>query len=180
MERFWLNSRNIQQSIVTESESFSDEMLGPASDNVVMSNSMLDLLIEYYLVTYETLEYQKPFGEGHKNSRIIPIKIKQFGRCRIGSETFESNMSACHVKNLYVLAKFIIQNGNVDCYSGQIQFFFSHKIDLPDGELEHNLAFIRWYQPGKVIQILKDLDNSLFIDLFDYKKKWTEIKEDVL
>ncbi|EXX67733.1 hypothetical protein RirG_111720 [Rhizophagus irregularis DAOM 197198w] len=34
------------------------------------------------------------------------------------------------------------------CYPGQVQFFFSHKVDLPDGELEHNLAFIRWYQPA--------------------------------
>ncbi|PKY35106.1 hypothetical protein RhiirB3_455485 [Rhizophagus irregularis] len=57
MERFWLNSRNIQQSIVTGSESFPGEMLGPASENVVMSNSMLDLLVEYYLATYETLEF---------------------------------------------------------------------------------------------------------------------------
>ncbi|PKY62772.1 hypothetical protein RhiirA4_489863, partial [Rhizophagus irregularis] len=44
VERFWLNSWNIQQSIVTGSESFPSEMLGPASENVVMSNSMLDLL----------------------------------------------------------------------------------------------------------------------------------------
>ena len=74
--------------------------------------------------------------------------MKQFGRCRIGSETFGSNMSARHVKNSYVLAKFITQDGSVDCYPGQVQFFFSHKVDLPDGELEHNLAFIRWYQPA--------------------------------
>src|ERR1044072_5384242 len=87
MERFWLNSRNIQQSIVTGSESFPGEMLGPASENVVMSHSMLDLLVEYYLATYETLEFRKPFREGHKNSRIISVKMKQFGRCRIGSAT---------------------------------------------------------------------------------------------
>ncbi|POG61551.1 hypothetical protein GLOIN_2v1786477 [Rhizophagus irregularis DAOM 181602=DAOM 197198] len=117
MERFWLNSRNIQQSIVTGSESFPGEMLGPASENIVISNSMLDLLIEYYLATYETLEFRKPFREGHENSRIISVKMKQFGRCRIDSETLGSNMSARHV-------------------------------DLPDGELEHNLAFIRWYQPA--------------------------------
>ncbi|PKK77629.1 hypothetical protein RhiirC2_55372 [Rhizophagus irregularis] len=82
-------------------------MLGPASENVVMLNLMLDLLVEYYLVTYKTLEFQKPFRKGHENSRIISVKIKQFGRCRISSETFRSNMSAHHVKNSYVLAKFI-------------------------------------------------------------------------
>ncbi|GET51985.1 hypothetical protein GLOIN_2v1786477 [Rhizophagus irregularis DAOM 181602=DAOM 197198] len=90
-------------------------MLGPTSENVVMSNLMLDLLVEYYLVTYKTLEFQKPFRKGHENSRIIPVKMKQFSRCRISSETFRSNMS-------------------------------THHVDLPDGELEHNLAFIQWYQ----------------------------------
>ncbi|EXX71222.1 hypothetical protein RirG_080410 [Rhizophagus irregularis DAOM 197198w] len=99
MERFWLNLQNIQQLIVTGNESFPDEMLGPASENVVMSNSMLDLLVEYYLVTYKTLEFQKPFREGHENLRIISVKMKQFSRCRIGSETFGLNMSARHVKN---------------------------------------------------------------------------------
>ncbi|PKK57318.1 hypothetical protein RhiirC2_798259 [Rhizophagus irregularis] len=108
---------NIQQSIVTGSKLFSDEMLGSASENVMMSNSIFDLLIEYYLATYEILKYRKPFREGHENSRIIPIKMKQF-------------------------TKFITQDGNINCYPGQVQFFFSHKIDLPDGELEHNLAFI--------------------------------------
>ncbi|PKK66373.1 hypothetical protein RhiirC2_784882 [Rhizophagus irregularis] len=102
---------------ITESESFPGEMLDPASENVVMSNSILDLLVEYYLATYKTLEFQKPFREGHENSRIISVKMKQFGRCRIGSETFGSNMLARHV-------------------------------DLPDGELEHNLSFIQWYQPA--------------------------------
>ncbi|PKY37232.1 hypothetical protein RhiirB3_462006 [Rhizophagus irregularis] len=116
MERFWLNSQNIQQLIVTGNESFPDEMLGPASENVVMSNSMLDLLVEYYLVTYKTLEFQKPFREGHENLRIISVKMKQFSRCRIGSETFGLNMSARHVKNSYVLAKFITQDGSVNCY----------------------------------------------------------------
>ncbi|EXX59937.1 hypothetical protein RirG_184520 [Rhizophagus irregularis DAOM 197198w] len=101
-----------------------------------MSNLIPDLLVEYYLATYKTLEFQKPFGEGHKNSRIISVKMKQFGRCRISSETFGSNMSA---------PKFITQDGSIDCYPRQVQFFFSHKVDLPDGELEHNLAFIRWY-----------------------------------
>ncbi|CAB4388065.1 unnamed protein product [Rhizophagus irregularis] len=38
-------------------------------------------------------------------------------------------------------------DGSVDCWPGQEQFFFSHKADLPNGELEHNLAFIRWYRP---------------------------------
>ncbi|GBC50638.2 hypothetical protein GLOIN_2v1786477 [Rhizophagus irregularis DAOM 181602=DAOM 197198] len=143
---FWYFSfKRMNSILVTGSESFPGEMLCPASENVVMSNLIPDLLVEYYLATYKTLEFQKPFGEGHKNSRIISVKMKQFGRCRISSETFGSNMSARYIKNSYVLAKFITQDGSIDCYPRQVQFFFSHKVDLPDGELEHNLAFIRWY-----------------------------------
>src|SRR3989440_7868383 len=40
IERFWLNSRNIQQSSITGSELFPGEMIGPNSKNVVMSDSM--------------------------------------------------------------------------------------------------------------------------------------------
>ena len=116
MERFWLNSRNIQQSSITGSEPFPGEMMGPASEDVVMESSMLDLLVKYYMATYETLEFQKPFGEGHEDSRIISVKINQFSRCRIGSEIFGSNMSARHIKSSYILAKFITQNSNIDCY----------------------------------------------------------------
>lgn len=148
MERFWLNSRNIQQSSITGSEPFPGEMMGPVSENVMISSSILDLLVEYYMATYETLEFRKPFGEGRDDSRVISVRINQFGRCRIGSEIFGSNMSARHIKSSYILAKFITQDNNVDCYPGQVQFFFSHKANLPSGELEHNLAFIRWYRPA--------------------------------
>ena len=36
----------------------------------------------------------------------------------------------------------------VDCYPGQIQYFFKHIIDLPERDFEHNLAYIRWYKPS--------------------------------
>jgi hypothetical protein len=150
MERFWSNSRNIQQSSITGSEPFPGEMMVPASENVVMSNSMLDLLVEYYMAAYETLEFRKPFGEGHDDATVISVKMNQFGRCRIGSETFGSNMSSRHVKSSYILAKFITSDNIVECYPGKVQFFFSHKVYLTNGngELEHNLAFIRWYKPA--------------------------------
>ena len=120
--------------------------MGPNSENVVMSNSMLNLLVEYYMATYETQNFRRPFGEGHENSTVIPVKMNQFGRCRIGSETFGSNMSACHIKSSYILAKFITKDEDIDCFPGQVQFFFAHKVNLPNGELEHNLAFIQWYK----------------------------------
>ena len=57
IERFWLNSRNIQQSSITGSEPFPGEMMRPTSENVVMQDLMLNLLVEYYMATYETLEF---------------------------------------------------------------------------------------------------------------------------
>jgi hypothetical protein len=82
-------------------------MMGLASENIVMSSSMLDLLVEYYITTYKTLKFQKLLREEHKNSRVISVKINQFSRCRIGSEIFGSNMTACHIKSSYIVAKFI-------------------------------------------------------------------------
>jgi len=57
MERFWLNLRNIQQSLITGSELFPGEMMRPISEDVIMSDLMLNLLVKYYMTTYETLEF---------------------------------------------------------------------------------------------------------------------------
>ncbi|PKK72438.1 hypothetical protein RhiirC2_777177 [Rhizophagus irregularis] len=56
MKRFWLNLKNIQESTVTECEAFSGEMLRPTSENVVLSQSMLDLMIDYYIATYKIID----------------------------------------------------------------------------------------------------------------------------
>ena len=58
MERFWSNSRNIRESIATGSEPFSGEMLNPTSENVPLSKEMLDLMVDYYIATYENFDFQ--------------------------------------------------------------------------------------------------------------------------
>ncbi|GET57072.1 hypothetical protein GLOIN_2v1775288 [Rhizophagus irregularis DAOM 181602=DAOM 197198] len=68
--------------------------------------------------------------------------MDKFGRCRIGSEVFGSALSFRHIKSSYVLAKFIMTDGEDDRYSGQVQYYFKHEIDLPNGPTEHYLAFI--------------------------------------
>jgi hypothetical protein len=146
MERFWLNSRNIKESTITGSEAFPGEMLNPTSNNVVLSRSMLDLLVNYYIDTYEMYNFKKPFGEGPEDSIVIRVIMNQFGRCRIGSEVFGSSMSSRHVKSSFILANFITDNGQVDRYPGQVQFYFNHIVDFPDGQIEHNLAYVRWYR----------------------------------
>ena len=119
MERFWFNSINIQESIVTGREPFPGEMLRPTSEKVDLSKSMLDLMVEYYTATYETLNFKAPFGDGPEDLIILShITINMFGRCRIRSEVFGSTMASRHVKSSFVLANFITNDGKVDCYAG--------------------------------------------------------------
>ncbi len=108
---------------------------------------MLNRMVEYYEAAYENQDFQKPFSEGSESAIIIRVKINQFGRCQISSEVFGLSISLRHVKSSYILAKFITSDRNVDCYPGQVQYYFSHTIDLPNRPTEYFLAYVRWYQP---------------------------------
>ncbi len=68
--------------------------------------------------------------------------MNQFGRCWISSEIFGSTLSLRHVKSSYILAKFIISDGIVDCYPGQVQYYFIHTVDFLDSSYEHFLAYV--------------------------------------
>ena len=57
LHRFWLNSRNIEESPITGSEDFPGEMLKPYAKNITLSTQMLDLMVEYYNAAYESLEF---------------------------------------------------------------------------------------------------------------------------
>ncbi|CAB4423725.1 unnamed protein product [Rhizophagus irregularis] len=123
-------------------------MLKPSSE-VIMTESMLELMVAFYNASYiEMYKFRKLADEIIQDSITIRVKINQFGRCRIGSEVFSSAMSVRHTKSSYVLAKFITSDGEVDSYPGQIQYFFKHTVDLPNGQMEHNLAYIHWYRPA--------------------------------
>jgi hypothetical protein len=154
MERFWFNSRNILESTVTGCEAFPGEMLRPNSENIILTKSMLDLMVEYYNATYESHDFKAPFDHGPEDSIIISrVTINMFSRCRIGSEVFGSTMSSRHVKSSFVLANFVTSDDNVDCYAGQVQYFFKHIVDFADGPVEHNLAYIQWYKPAETSNI---------------------------
>lgn len=147
MHRHLLYSQNIQESPITGCEGFPGEVLKPLSEDVVLSSEMLDRLVEYYVATYETLDFRKPFGEGPEDSIIINVKMNKYGRCRIGSEIFGSAMSSRHMKSSFILAKFITNDGNVDCYPGQVQYYFTHIVNLPDNRpTKHFLVYVRWYK----------------------------------
>jgi hypothetical protein len=171
MHRFWLNSRVIQGSVMTGNERFPGEMLSPSFKNVLLPNSMLDLLVEYYIATYESFEFRRPSIGGVPNAIIIRVKMNQFGRCRIGSEIFGSAVSFRYVKSSFVLARFVTDDGSVDCYPGQIQYFFTHTLDLPNGPAEHTLAYIRWYHHANLRYHFEidDENRTCNVELWDTK-----------
>ena len=145
MERFWSNSRNIRQSIATGSEPFLGKMLNPQS-KIVLSKKMLD--------SYENFDFQALFDDGLEDSIVISrITINKFGRCKISSEVFGSTMSFYHVKSSFILVNFITRNDKVDCYAGQVQYFFKHIIDFEDGPVEHNLAYVWWYKLAETSKV---------------------------
>jgi hypothetical protein len=150
LKRFWSNSKNIQESTITGSEAFPGEMLGPTSANVILSDSMLNLMVEYYTGTYIDCNFKAPFGEGPDDSIIIRVQISKFGRCRIGSEVFGSTLSSRYVNSSFVLVNFITSDEVVDRYPGQVRYFFKHKVDFEGETVEHNLAYIRWYKPAEL------------------------------
>ena len=78
-------------------------------------------------------------------------------------------MSTRHVKSSYILAKFITSDGTVDCYSGQVQYYFVYTVDFSDGPYEHFLAYVRWYQPtvsSDVRYHFRDNDGTCNVELW--------------
>ena len=52
-------------------------------------------------------------------------------------------MLSRHMKSSFVLAKFITENDDVNCYPDQIQYFFKHTLDLSNKKSTENfLAYI--------------------------------------
>ncbi|GBC19845.2 hypothetical protein GLOIN_2v1775288 [Rhizophagus irregularis DAOM 181602=DAOM 197198] len=174
LEQFWLNAKNIQESTITGCEPFPREMLKPSSE-AIMTELMLELMVAFYNASYiEMYKFRKPADEIIQDSITIRVKINQFRRCRIGSEVFGSAMSVQHTKSSYVLAKFITSDEEVNSYSGQIQYFFKHTVDLPNGQMEHNLAYICWYRPASMSESryyfhIDDEDESYNVKLWKSK-----------
>ena len=172
MERFWSNSRNIQESIITGREAFPGEMLRPSSENVLLSKTMLDLMVKYYTASYETHNFRAPFDDSPEDSITLSrVTINKFGRCRIGSEVFGLTMSSRHVKSSFILANFTTADNRVDCYAGQVQYFFKHILDFENEPAEHNLAYVRWYKPAETSNIryyfsINDDDETCNVELW--------------
>jgi len=145
--RFLNNTYNIHETVTNGSEKFPGELLYPKKPNLILPAEILNLLVEYYEASYETMNFQKPFTNNINNLIVIQNRADQYGRSRIGSEILDSLMSSRNVKGSFILARFVNHDGSVDLYPGQVQFFFTHSVNFPNGAVCHKLAFIRWFKP---------------------------------
>ena len=139
-----------KELVATGTEDYPGEFLPPMKSDVMLSDSILDLLIDYYNRAYD-YKFSRPILDSLLIENYIAItgKITQYGRLRIGSEYFGSVLSKRHIRSSYILARFIDQHtDNEDMYPGQVQFYFKHTAHLPsDSTKEHYLAFVKWYKP---------------------------------
>jgi hypothetical protein len=76
-----INTHNIQESVINGSERFPGKLLRPKNPNLIIPAEMLDLLVEYYKASYETMSFQKPFTEDFNNSVILRNRANQYGKC---------------------------------------------------------------------------------------------------
>lgn len=132
------------------SEPFPGKMLMPCRSRVALSDNIYQILIDYYNDAYE-LSFaiiSESISASSSDSIVVPNMVDQFGRVQIAAEVFGSAMSARHSKNALVLAKFIQDDGTIDLYPGQVQYYFAHTIRISDKTKTHRLAFIRWYKPA--------------------------------
>ena len=150
LRRFLQMSRSIETSSASGVENFPGEFLNPSKIHIIISDELLNILLDYYSAAYPEHSFQIPFSDiRDENSILIRLFGDQFGRLRIGSEVFGSTMSIRHIRNSFIMANFINQDGvSYDTYVGQIQYFIRHIIEINNNQLEHNIAFVHWYKPA--------------------------------
>ena len=122
MNWFIFNTSNIQNSDATESEWFPGELLLPKRENSIIPSKIVDFLVEFYEVIYESLNFRKLFTETQDNSAsiIVPNRAYQYRRCWIRSEYFGLDMSSQYVNSSFVLALFENQDESFNLYSEQV------------------------------------------------------------
>jgi hypothetical protein len=153
LQAFLNISKELVSGGATGSESYPGELLPPMNANVILPDSILDLLIDYYNRAYVEYNFSRPrldFSSSSENYIAVTGKVTQYGRLRIEAEYFGSVLSKRYTKSSYILARFIDErNNDIDTYPGQVQFYFEHTTHLPSiGPVKHYLAFVNWYRPA--------------------------------
>ena len=152
-------SKELISGGVTGSEIYPGEFLPPMKENFMLSNILLNLLIEYYNCAYPEYNFSRPLLDSsisnNENYVAVTGKVTKYGRLRIGAEYFGSILSKRHIRSSYILAHFIDRNDDneIDTYPGQVQFYFEHIIHLPNGSLKHHLAYVKWYKSVRTTDV---------------------------
>jgi hypothetical protein len=134
---------------IVGNEPFPGKMLTPNNNRVALPDNIYQILTEYYNNAYELqfITIAESISNRSRDSIVVQNMVDQFGRVRIAAEIFGSAMSPRYLKNAFVLAKFIQDNGTSDLFPGQVQYYFEHTIRISGKSKTHRLAFIRWYKP---------------------------------
>ncbi|PKB99224.1 hypothetical protein RhiirA5_430069 [Rhizophagus irregularis] len=111
------------EDTITGSEQFPREMMTPRKQDVILPNDIYNLLVDYYNNVYD-LEF---------------VTI---------ADSIESRLQ---FRRPIVVRPIINQYGHnnvADVFSGQVQYYLEHEVNLPSGKQPNKLAFVKWYLPA--------------------------------
>ena len=147
----------IRLSLIEEESAYGTErfpgiLMKPCQETTLQKH-ILDLLVEFYNILYNN-DFVSIFSiTGPCNDIVVNCQIRQYGRLRIGADIYGSVQASRHEKSSYILARFVQDDGTIDIYPGQVQFFFEHTIYLNNSPLTHSLSLVKWYKPVKEHEI---------------------------
>jgi hypothetical protein len=137
----------IEEESAFGTEPFPGELMNPCHE-ATLPDDVLPLLVEYYDNLYdESFISISSVMAPLSNIIVVNSRIMQYGRLRIGADIYGSVQAARYEKSSYILAKFVLDDGSIDTYPGQVQFYFKHTIYLNNKSTTHSLALVRWYEP---------------------------------
>jgi len=120
----FLRLSHIEEDSAFGTERFPGMLMNPCQE-ITLPNNILDHLVEFYNSLYNDYFISISSITSPTNDIVVNPNIKQYSKLRIGSDIYSSVQAACHEKSSYILARFVQDDGTIDTYPGQIQFFLS-------------------------------------------------------
>jgi hypothetical protein len=102
LQAFLNISKELNAGGATGSEIYPGELLPPINENVMLSDSILNLLIDYYNRAYVEYNFSRPRLDSFLSSEnyiAVTEKVSQYGRLRIGAEYFGSKLSKRYIRS---------------------------------------------------------------------------------
>jgi hypothetical protein len=153
----------IEEESADRTEYFPGIFMKPCQETT-LPNHILDLLVEFYNSLYDGYFISIYSITGPNIGTVVNSKIIQYGRLRIGADIYGSVQAGRHKKSAYILARFVQDDGSIDIFPGQVQFFFEHIVYLNNSKpLTHSLALVKWYKPvhDHKIRFYCQVDNDI-------------------